>query len=45
MRAILLLVLLAGCKHTPPEPFVLGEEVAPPMGCEQARREGRDVDC
>lgn len=44
MRTLLLLLALAGCTHDK-DPFVLGDEVAPPMGCEQARREGREVDC
>jgi hypothetical protein len=37
----LVLILLVGCAT--PSPFVLGEEVKPPTGCQEGRERG--VDC
>jgi hypothetical protein len=48
MKLIVGLILcfpLVACTVAPADPFQTGKEVSTPYGCEQAKKEGRDVKC
>lgn len=45
IAGLALCLSMVACAVTPADPFQTGKEVTTPYGCEQAKKEGRDVKC
>lgn len=44
MKVLVLVLLLAGCSNAP-RTYELGDEVTPPYGCVELRKENPEADC